>query len=659
MRSFPPHIALFLLLLLIPSVLQAQDEIIIVGSGIVEPAVQALIDSSESEANFNLSVTGTSSGFDQFCANQADITTATRQINSDEQAACTENQVTPLELTIGHNVLAFIGNPADTALEACLTSEELNSIYAPSSEGEIANWNQVLADGPDLALTVIAPGSETPEFAILDNLVEGDGIRGDVATASSAEEIIEQVGATAGAIGLVTLPQAQAAGDSVRIFDLDAAEVQGCQAPSATTVEDGIYPAAERLYAYVNIASLSKPVLSEFLTYAVSAEAAAVIESAGFVPATEVAAQTNRDNLEAAQTGEFPAQTNTGFTIPAGISGQVNIGGAGDGFDFLNSTVTAFNNQTPDVTVNLNLEGLVAGVRRLCNGEVDAIYSYRDLTAEEAGNCEANNIPLLTLDVGTPAVVLVGNGASDYLACLTTDALTTIWQAQGGDAITNWNQVDDSFPDETMTLFSPTEGSPYADLLLLTASGESLASRVDIQLDDDALYRAAATANVPGALTFMNWQDYQRVLANNQANIQLVAVDAGEDCVTPDVTTIESGQYPIIRPGKLIINQRQLTSIELQSLFWFMFTTDNFNSFDQNGFVGIRLTDLEAIRNTLLEAFEEAARAAAEATPEATETVDESTEETEAAPEPTEVATEEAAIDATSEATTEATEETE
>lgn len=642
MRSFPRHIALLLLLLLLPTALQAQAEMTIVGSGIVEPAVQALIDASVSEANFTVNVTGTNTGFAQFCANQADITMATRLINTNEQTACNDNQVTPVQLNIGHNVLAFISHPADTALSVCLTDDELNSIFAPSSEGEITNWNQVLTDGPDLALTAVVPGNNTPEFAILDNLIDGDGIREDAVTSSVSADIIAQVSSTAGAVGVVTLPQAQAAGDSVRILELDAASIQGCQAATPAAVEDGLYPAAESLYVYVNLNSLSNAAVAEFLNFAVSADAVAAIESAGFIPTTEATAQTNRDNLEAAQTGEFTAQTNSGFIIPAGIVGQVNIGGAGDGYQFLNASVTAFKALAPDLTVNLDLEGLVAGTRRLCNGEVDAIYSYRDLTAEEAGNCEANNITLLTVDTGTPAVVLVGNAASDYLGCLTTATLTSIWQAQPGDPITNWNQVGG--PDEAMTLFSPLEGNAYADMLLLASSGSSLATRVDIQLNNDPLYRAAATANVPGALTFMSWPEYQRVLANNQANIQLVAVDGGAGCVSPDATTITSGQYPLVRPGKLVINQNQFTRIEVQSLFWFMFSTDNYNSFDQSGYVGVRLPDLEAVRNRLLTAFdaantvsEPAPEATSEATPEATsEPVESATEAAEATAEATE-----------------------
>lgn len=52
-------------------------------------------------------------------------------------------------------------------------------------------------------------------------------------------------------------------------------------------------------------------------------------------------------------------------------------------------------------------------------------------TAEVLANCEPNNITTQTFDLGSQAVVLVANGASDYLQCLTTDQLITLWQAPG------------------------------------------------------------------------------------------------------------------------------------------------------------------------------------------------------------------------------------
>lgn len=620
----------FVSAILAPGWLQAQDDIRIVGSGIVQPVLQAMIEASAVEAGFNLETTGTTTGFASFCAGEADITTATRSISSDETALCSENQVVPLDLIIGHNILAFIGNPADTALEACLTGEELNTIYAPSAEGAITNWNQVLSEGADLALTAYAPGDTSPEFAILDALIEGAGIRSDAVITASAEEMIDSVSGTAGAVGVVTLSQALNAGDSVRILELDAAAVQGCQIPGAVAVEDNLYPAAESLHVYVNSGSLEKSGMSEFLDFVLGDEAPTIVAELNFTPPTDITLQTNRDNYQAAVSGELPAQSDDSYTISPGLTGQVGIGGAGEGFAFLKSAVDAFNAIVPNVTVNLNVEGLPAGVRRLCNGEIDLVYSYRALTDDETANCESNNITLLTIELGTPAVILLANGSSDYLGCLTTDQITTLWQAESSGEINNWNQINSEFPDAAMTLFSPEAGSAITDLLLLSASGSSRAGRVDVELDNDPLYRAAATANVEGALTFMDWFEYQSVLANNQANIQLVAVDAGEGCVTPDLDTVRSRQYPLTRPGYLIINQNQLARPDLQSLLWFTFGDDQFANFESAGFVGLRLSDLAEIRSTLLAAFDAAQAAAAEATPEATsEATAEATAETE------------------------------
>lgn len=649
MRFDPRRIGIILVLLfaLITGTLHAQDEVRVVGSGIVEPLMQAIVDASPVEANFDIEITGTSTGFERFCSGEADATTSTRPLTQAERSACAENEIVPFELVIGQTVLALVANPEDTSFATCLTEDEINTIFAPSAEGEITNWNQVLEEGPDLALTVLAPGSITSEFAILDTVIEGDGLRSDVTTAASADEIISMVSETPGAVGVVTLPQALAAGDAVQIVELDAAAVQGCQAPSAAAVEDGLYAAAEQLYLYVNAASLDNADLVTVLEFVTSEALTPVVESAGFTASTDVARQTNQENLEAALAGDISVQTNADFEIPLGLTGAVNIGGAGEGVNLLQGITTDFSEIAPGVTINLNLEGLPASARRLCNGETDFIYSYRDLTDEEASNCAANNIELTTFDVGTQAVVLLANGGSDELACLTTDALATVWRAGSGEAVTNWNQVDDSFSDQPMTLFAPTEGSFNTDLLLLAASGESLIGRVDIQLDDDPLYRAAATANVEGALTYMGWAEYQRVLANNQANIQLVAVDGGSGCVTPVLNTIMSGEYPITRVGKLLVNTSQLARIEVQSVLWHLFSDENLPLYENAGYIGIRASDLEDWRVALLEAVNQAqaANVQGEATAEpdaADEATPEMTAEADATEvvEPTEEATE-------------------
>ena len=145
MRSFSRRFGIMIACLLAgTSIAIAQtDDIKAVGSGIVEPPLSALVTASETETNISIEVTGTNTGFEQFCAGEADITTATRAITGNEVNACAENDIAPLALVIGQDILAFIANP-DTQIAACLTGAELSTIYAPSAEGKsqagIRSW---------------------------------------------------------------------------------------------------------------------------------------------------------------------------------------------------------------------------------------------------------------------------------------------------------------------------------------------------------------------------------------------------------------------------------------------------------------------------------------------------------------------------------------
>jgi phosphate transport system substrate-binding protein len=248
------------------------------------------------------------------------------------------------------------------------------------------------------------------------------------------------------------------------------------------------------------------------------------------------------------------------------------------------------------------------------------------MPAEDVTNCEANNIATLTSDIGSQAVVLVANADTSFLSCLSIDQLATIWAATADEAAQQWSDVDGSFDDLDMTLFASSEGGDYTDLLLAKSAGIDLPIRADVtEFNDDPLYRAAATANVEGALTYMSWQDYQSVLANNQANIQLVGISGSNGCLLPSVETITDGSYPLSRHAQLIISQPSLVRPEVQALVWALYSDANYPNLEIAGFVGIDFADLPVIRENLRRTFfeVEAAEAAAqevapEMTPEAT-----------------------------------------
>ncbi len=634
----------------------AEAGIRVVGSAIVARVFEALAEASGVEASIGVDITGTGSGLEAFCAGQADVTLANRPISAEEDTACASNTVDYIELLIGHEVLAFVANPDNVSLQ-CLTTDQLNTVFAPSAEGQVTNWTQVSEAFADTPLLVHVPGETSVTFALLDQAIEGDGVRGDATVSENSTPIIEAVGEEGGALGVVSLTSAEAAGDTIKILEVDSGEGTGCTAPSAENVEARVYTAANRLFVYVNRASLDKNGLRDLLNFAIGGEAAPVVESVEATAPTAAAYTTNQAILAGTEGGRQFSIEVAAFEIPPGVSGQINIGGAANGYDYIQTMTQNFNTLYPGATINTRIEGEPAGFRRLCNGEIDIALSYSGMSAEQLQNCAANNIAPLTVELGSQTAVLVAHGGSEFLQCLTAEQITTIWEATSTDTITNWNQVSGDFPDLEMTLFAPNAGNPYTDLMLLRSSGENnILNRVDTELDNDPLYRAAATANVEGALTYMNWPEYQQVLSNDQANIQSVSVDGGSDCVSPSLESIGDGTYPLTRPGQLVVNQSALARIEVMSFVWFLVSDENYNFLGDSGFVGLSFADLADARNRLQTAFNEASAAALEA--EATTEPDgESTAEPEATSEPGSEGTgePEATGEPAAEATTDAT----
>lgn len=631
-------ILILLALIISPSLAQDDSTITVVGSGIVQPLFQALADANSSEANLTMNITGTSSGFTQFCTGDADITTATRTITAGESANCNTNNQTYIELLVGQDIAAFVANPANEFAQ-CLTRAQLNSIFAPSAEGQTTNWQQIFPEAPDTPLTLFLPPENTSTYAILDQVVEGDGIRGDSSILSNSDELFASVSETPGAIGVARLSDVLASDQPIIILDLNAAAVDGCQSPTPENVEDNLYPAANQLLLYINTDSLVKPGMADLLSYLTSDESAQVIAEQGFIEPTSTAYQKNRDTLQAAISGEPITQVGSEFTVPVGVAGTVNVGGSANGFNFIKSASDTFTATNPAITVNTKIEGEPAGFRRLCNGEIDIATAYRDLTEEEASNCAANNITTVPVGIGNQSVVLVAHAANEYLSCLTTDQIATVWRAESADTIDTWNQVNADFPETPIMLFAPENGSPDTDLLLIKASGSELINRIDTaDSKADPLYRAAATANIDGGLTYMSWQDYQSVLRNNQANIQLVAVDSGSGCIVPGENSIADGSYGLARTGQLIVNKTALARPEVQAFVWYLMSNENFPNLEANGFLGVRFGDLADIRANLLQAFSEAEvefiQRAVETTPEVTveATAEATAEATEAAP---------------------------
>ena len=579
------------------------DDISVVGSGIAIPVVESLAEANETE--LTASVTGTRNGFAQLCDGTASLVASTRPISVEEDVNCTTNEVAYSELLIGHHILAFVGNP-DATFTECLAIADLNTLYSPSAMGVITTWEDVYPaddseDSEPTELSLYITAQDTLNFAILDQLINGDSLRADIIEADT-DDILDAVRENVGALGVVDYESAVNA-DGIQILDVNTGNATGCSAPSPANVENRIYDVSSRLFIYVNNSQLeSNEDLQAFLEFVVSSDGSDVIAEDGFSPVTDEALEANQLVLSGEDDGRTFSQGTADFIIPPNLAGQVTVGGSPTTSTFIETIATSFTSTQPNVTIDVSIEGQVAGLRRFCNGELDIVITDDTVTDADLESCEANDIVSIPFAIGNQATVLLSNANNDYSACLTTEQVSTLW-ISGTEVAKTWADVGSDFPDTELTLFAPLSSSLLSDLLLIPVSGTVMPMRVDTEQNTDPLYRAAATANVDGALTFMSWAEYQRVLDNEQANIQLVAVDSGDGCVAPSLDTIEDGSYPYVQSTEWLLTQNALANITVQSVLWTAFSDENFNALNRLGFVGLDFGDLPAIRDELQRQF--------------------------------------------------------
>ncbi|MGB1285727.1 MAG: PstS family phosphate ABC transporter substrate-binding protein [Aggregatilineales bacterium] len=588
------------LLIMALTVIAQDDAAVANGSGIGLPLLESLVDASETELTLDYTVTGTAAGLDAFCSGEAAMTVTGRLITADEDANCRNNNVSYQELLLAHRMIAFVANPDDD-ISSCLTLPNLNDMLAPAAQ--IQDWSELDAElFPELSLALYIPEDGTLDALVLDNLIEGDGFRADVNGADVAT-ILETVAGESGALGVVDYESA-IADESIMVLDVDAGIGGGCAPAIADAVEaDGAYPAALTLYLYVNTAFEAETL--PFLFY-LGNDNTELISENGFTAPGGLAQSTNLAVIQGEQEGPAFSQEEVSYEIPPGLAGELQVAGAASAFAYLNNTATQLTTQQTELVVNFQMDGEAAGVRRLCNGEVDMIISYGDLTDEQRESCDANNVDTVSFFMGAQAAVLLANEADDFAVCLTTDHLASIWGAASTDTVMNWSDVGESFPETPITLFGINQGTVTGDLLLTQADGTVLPVRLDTELDADPLYRAAATANVPGAITYMTWQEYQRVQANGQERIQLVAVDSGSGCETPTQTTISNGTYPLSRTAYLLVAEDAFVDANAQAYLWSLFQDAAFAGLQRSGFDGVSPSELPGIRNNLMDLYADA-----------------------------------------------------
>ncbi|MGK7931790.1 MAG: PstS family phosphate ABC transporter substrate-binding protein [Microcystaceae cyanobacterium] len=198
--------------------------------------------------------------------------------------------------------------------------------------------------------------------------------------------------------------------------------------------------------------------------------------------------------------------------------------------------------------IHAEISGTGGGFKKFCAGETEINAASRPISLEEMKTCTANDIPFVELPIAFDAITVVVH-PSNPLESLTVDQLKKMWQPEAEGKITNWQQVDGAFPNQTLNLFGPDKASGTYDYFTETIMGQAQASRTDYVFseDDDALVKGVAQD--PNALGYFGYAYYD----DNKDQLKALAINK----VIPSPETVETGQYqPLARPLFIYVNAK-------------------------------------------------------------------------------------------------------
>jgi phosphate transport system substrate-binding protein len=226
-----------------------------------------------------------------------------------------------------------------------------------------------------------------------------------------------------------------------------------------------------------------------------------------------------------------------------GASGSVAVDGSSTVFPMSNAAAELLSEENPDVQVAVAESGTGGGFEKFCAGQTDISDASRPIEQEEKDACAKEGIEYTELQVATDALTVVVHPDLD-VDCLTTDQLVKLWEP--GSKVTNWNQLDPSFPDQEISLFGPGSDSGTYDYLAADVIGdESETTRDDYEASEDDNVLVQGVAGTEGATGYFGYTYYEE----NADSLKALSIDDGNGCVAPSAETAQAGEYtPLSRP---------------------------------------------------------------------------------------------------------------
>ena len=259
--------------------------------------------------------------------------------------------------------------------------------------------------------------------------------------------------------------------------------------------------------------------------------------------------------------GGFFAAVMAAALIASGCGGgnavehQITADGSSTVGPFTSEAARQFNERNKNVAIDVDISRTGSGLERFCSGETDIANASRPIDQDEAEACAEAGIDYVELQVANDAITVAIHTPIlyDWVTCLSVAQLRRIWEPES--KVSNWNQVDPSFPDVPLRLYGAGTGSGTFDYFTFVINGERGASRTDYAATDDDNDTVEGVADDRGALGYFGFSYYQE----HEDLFTALEIDGGDGCVAPSVDSVQNGTYkPLSRPLFVYVNESSL-----------------------------------------------------------------------------------------------------
>lgn len=248
------------------------------------------------------------------------------------------------------------------------------------------------------------------------------------------------------------------------------------------------------------------------------------------------------------------------------LEGTVEIDGSSTVYLISEAAAAAFRKEYPNVKVSVGKSGTGGGFKRFVTGETDISDASRPIKKDELELATKNGVEFLELPVAYDGLTIAVNKQNDWVDEITLDQIKKIFLSD--DPAKTWKDVDPSWPDVEIKIYSPGADSGTYDYFKEVVAGKEGSLRDDMSLSEDDNNLVRGVDGDKGAIGYFGaayyFADQERLKA-----LKVVDPETGE-AVGVEAATIKSGAYaPFSRPLFIYVNTDRMNQPQVEAFVAF------------------------------------------------------------------------------------------